>query len=197
MNYIRLGESGTTLCTDGSRTCNIGKLTESNLNGADMVTIAMGINDFCAAGAGYYELGDINSTNTSTIYGAMKMWCEHIEAFRKTESLKNTAFYFLTPVITSWNNSVTSARNWDQSKKNIHGYTLRDLCNAMIEVAALYDVEVIDLNLISGMYYVSAEDNNTAVFGGDGVHPGDYGYTLWARSIEKPLLKILKKYGIR
>ena len=31
----------------------------------------------------------------------------------------------------------------------------------------------------------------------DGVHPGDYGYTLWARSIEKPILKILKRYGIR
>ncbi|MCH5173128.1 MAG: SGNH/GDSL hydrolase family protein [Bacteroidales bacterium] len=31
----------------------------------------------------------------------------------------------------------------------------------------------------------------------DGVHPGDYGYTLWERSIEKPLLRILRKYGIR
>lgn len=31
----------------------------------------------------------------------------------------------------------------------------------------------------------------------DGTHPGDYGYTLWAESIRKPVLKILKKYGIR
>ena len=31
----------------------------------------------------------------------------------------------------------------------------------------------------------------------DGVHPGDYGYTLWAKSIEQPLLEILKKYGIK
>ena len=31
----------------------------------------------------------------------------------------------------------------------------------------------------------------------DGVHPSDYGYTLWAESIRKPILKILKKYGIR
>ena len=31
----------------------------------------------------------------------------------------------------------------------------------------------------------------------DGTHPGDYGYTLWAKSIEKPILKILKKYGIK
>jgi len=31
----------------------------------------------------------------------------------------------------------------------------------------------------------------------DGTHPDDYGYTLWAHSVEKPILKILKKYGIR
>ena len=31
----------------------------------------------------------------------------------------------------------------------------------------------------------------------DGVHPDNYGYTLWENSIEKPLLKILKKYGIQ
>ncbi len=31
----------------------------------------------------------------------------------------------------------------------------------------------------------------------DGIHPSDYGYTLWARSISKPVLKILRKYGIK
>ena len=31
----------------------------------------------------------------------------------------------------------------------------------------------------------------------DGTHPDDYGYTLWARSIEKPILKILRKYGMK
>jgi lysophospholipase L1-like esterase len=31
----------------------------------------------------------------------------------------------------------------------------------------------------------------------DGIHPDDYGYYLWSRSIEKPLRKILRKYGIR
>lgn len=40
----------------------------------------------------------------------------------------------------------------------------------------------------------TSPDHETSV---DGTHPNDYGYTLWARSIEKPLLKILKKYGIR
>lgn len=31
----------------------------------------------------------------------------------------------------------------------------------------------------------------------DGIHPSDMGYLAWARSIEKPILTILDKYGIR
>ena len=40
----------------------------------------------------------------------------------------------------------------------------------------------------------TSESHDTSV---DGVHPDNYGYTLWYKSIEKPVLKILKKYGIR
>lgn len=31
----------------------------------------------------------------------------------------------------------------------------------------------------------------------DGVHPDDYGYEVWAKSIRKPIVKILKKHGIK
>lgn len=189
MDYIRLGASGTTLCTDGHATCNIGKLTEANLAGADVVTVLMGINDFVQARNGYYALGTIDSKDTSTIYGAAHMWCQRIDELRKRDSLKNTEFYFMTPVITSWNNSVSSARDWNQGKENIHGYTLRDLCNAVIEVCALYDIPVIDLNLISGLYYNSPEDNNIDKFGGDGAHPGTVGHQMMASAIENALLK--------
>ena len=189
MDYIRLGASGTTLCTGGHATCNIGKLTEANLAGADVVTVLMGINDFVQARNGYYTLGTIDSTDTSTIYGAAHMWCHRIVELRQTDSLKNTEFYFLTPVITSWNNSVSSVRNWDQSKTNIHGYTLRDLCNAIIEVCVLYDVPVIDLNLVSGLYYNSTEDNTITEFGGDGAHPGTVGHQMMAKAIENRLLQ--------
>ncbi len=48
------------------------------------------------------------------------------------------------------------------------------------------------------VYYIypkaHSADHNATV---DGTHPDNYGYTLWAKSIEKPLLKILRKYGIR
>ena len=187
MSYIRLGVSGTTLATDGGRACNIDQLTEGKLNGADVVTIAMGINDFANAAEGKFELGNINSTDTATIYGAAKMWCERIAELKKTDTLRNTQFYFVTPVITSWKNS--TVRNWDQYEPNDNGYTLRDLCNAIIEVAACYNVAVIDLNLLSGMYYVDAQDNNVAEFGGDGVHPGAGGHAMMADALAKALLQ--------
>ena len=48
------------------------------------------------------------------------------------------------------------------------------------------------------VYYIktnaTAPSRDTSV---DGIHPGDYGYTLWAESVQKRILKILKKYGIR
>lgn len=31
----------------------------------------------------------------------------------------------------------------------------------------------------------------------DGIHPDNYGYTLWEQSIRKPIVKILRKYGIK
>ncbi|MCI1640326.1 MAG: SGNH/GDSL hydrolase family protein [Bacteroidales bacterium] len=48
------------------------------------------------------------------------------------------------------------------------------------------------------VYYIrpnaSAPDHETSI---DGIHPSNYGYQLWAESIRKPILKILKKYGMK
>ena len=192
-----LGASGTSLCEGGARTCNIGKLTEANCASKDIVTIMMGINDWAAAKNSstegvYYHLGDINSTETNCIYGAMRMWCEKIQELRNTESCANTKFYFMTPTITSWNSSVTKTRDWDQSKTNIHGFTLRDLCHAIIDVATLYDIPVIDLNLCSGIYYNSATDENVSLYGGDGVHINEGGHSLVTDTIIRALYEDMK-----
>lgn len=186
---VNHGVSSTVLCTGGHRTCNIGKLTADNLKGADYVTILMGINDFDQAKDNYYTLGDINSTDTTNIYGALKMWCDKIMELKATSGFTNTKFYFMTPLITSWNNSMTSARNWDQNKTNVHGYTLRDLCQAIIDVCDMYSIPVIDLNLYSGIYYHNENDENVSLYGGDGIHPNDAGHVLIAESIIRALCR--------
>ena len=49
------------------------------------------------------------------------------------------------------------------------------------------------------VYYVqtNATDEATHDTSVDATHPSDWGYMLWAKSIEKPILKILRKYGIK
>lgn len=192
---INLGISGTVLSQNGHRSCQITRLTDSYLKGADVVTIYLGVNDWDQAvkdgyfngvyyesyatknGGTYYTLGELGSNDTSTIYGATKMWCEKIMELKATEKYKDTKFFFITPHITSWNNSA-SGKNWDQTKLNVHGFTLRDLCNAIIEVCATYDIPVIDVNSGCGIYYNNVQDNNVNLYGGDGIHPNVEGHKL-------------------
>jgi lysophospholipase L1-like esterase len=111
------------------------------------------------------------------------MWCEKITELKATEQYKDTRFYFITPLVTSCNNSVTSVKDYNQSKTNIHGFTLRDLCEAIIKTCAVYDIPVLDMNKDSGIYYNSPEDDHASAYFGDGVHPNDAGHAKLAQSI--------------
>ena len=173
---INLGTSGTSLCYGGSRVCQISKLTEELMDGADIVTIYLGINDWAAAGntngKPFYLLGTLDSTDTSTIYGAMKMWCNKIVELKKTEKYKNTQFYFITPHFTSWNNSVIgSNRDWSQNKSNIHGYTQKDMSEAIKTVCKQYGISVIDMYDYTSQLYQQNPDKYKSEYAGDGVHP--------------------------
>ena len=49
------------------------------------------------------------------------------------------------------------------------------------------------------VYYIKSSnaaspDHETTT---DGIHPSDFGYHIWAESVRKPLVKILRKYGIK
>ena len=59
----------------------------------------------------------------------------------------------------------------------------------MAEVVAQYD----DVYFISVKNQTGTDHETSA----DGTHPMSWGYWRWAKAIEKPLLKHLKRYGIR
>jgi lysophospholipase L1-like esterase len=80
-------------------------------------------------------------------------------------------------------------RNFDQAHEKHEADKLEMAEKLMKEACKKY----------KNVYYIqttnaTSDDNNSTV---DGVHPDNYGYTLWAKSIEKPLLKILKKHGVK
>ena len=56
-----------------------------------------------------------------------------------------------------------------------------------MDVATLYDIPVIDLNICSGIYYNSPTDENVSLYGGDGVHINEAGHTLVTNAIIRAL----------
>ncbi|MBQ9311094.1 MAG: SGNH/GDSL hydrolase family protein [Bacteroidales bacterium] len=89
---------------------------------------------------------------------------------------------FLQTIYRERGNFDTVNRKWDSDRVALVENMMKEACRKYEDVYFLTCT-----NATSSDHYTSV----------DGTHPGDYGYTLWARSIRKPLLKILKKYGIR
>ena len=202
MNVVNKGISGSVYCYGGSATTN-NTLNASNIKNADVITIFLGINDFnhaCKNGHAYgnpnytssdktyYQVGEYGTTDTSTLYGALKVWCENIKQLKSIEGYEDKQFVIITPLISSWNASI-GPRSWDQGKTNIHGHTLREYCTAIMRVYAEYGIPVFDANMLSGIYYNSSSDNNAVVTGGDGVHINAEGHKILANSLVEFLLE--------
>ena len=179
MTEINMGISGTVMCTGGHRTSRLDDIQKISLD-SDYVGILLGINDFdqCRNNgtSSYYALGEFGTSDTTTVYGALDKMCKDLtQRFGSSD----TKVFLMTPVITSWNNSVSGTRDWDQSKENACGYTLRELCDAIVEVATYYGIVTLDLNTLCEM--------NSADFS-DGIHPNDSGAKKIADTIEEFLL---------
>ena len=79
-------------------------------------------------------------------------------------------------------------RNFDREHDYVEGRKIAMADSLMkIAVKKYKDVYYIKSDATSAMHETSV----------DGVHPGDYGYYLWAESVRKPILRILRRYGIR
>jgi hypothetical protein len=76
----------------------------------------------------------------------------------------------------------TAVENVEHSRQDRAEQLMREACKRYKDV---YYIDVTN---------ATSPSHETSV---DGTHPDNYGYTLWAESLRKPLLKILKKYGIR
>ena len=85
----------------------------------------------------------------------------------------------------------TIYREWRNFNKRTADYEAR-------RIAVADSLMKIACKKYKDVYYIhpsaSASDHETTQ---DGTHPSDRGYQLWARSIEKPIKKILRKYGIK
>lgn len=131
-----MGISGTVLCTGhesrASRLADVDKIALDS----DYVFVMLGTNDFDNAKTGFAELGEKGSTDTSTVYGAMKALCQKlVNRFGET----HTKIYLVTPIPVQ--NSLNS------TLKNSNGWSLRDWSQILMETAKEYGLNYIDLNV--------------------------------------------------
>ena len=201
-SFTNSGVSGNVLCKGSMRSCNIDKLSEENCGGAAFVTIKMGFNDYnCSIKDGYFLLehydsltkdihtmGEFLSDDNTTIYGGLKMWCERIVALKKTPACKDTKFFFVTPTPSLYNCSIHNKQLLDQNAVNSNGWKLRDLCEAMFETCAYYQIPVLDLHRYCGLYHKNDSDTTVRAHLRDGSHPNEAGSALIAEKLYQLLL---------
>ena len=65
--------------------------------------------------------------------------------------------------------------------------------------STIFANEILGKPQYKDVYFIltDATDGDSHEYSVDGTHPDDHGYCMWARSIEKTVLKILAKYGIK
>ena len=103
----------------------------------------------------------------------------YIERIR--EKRPNVPIIFISSIWRERNNFNTGSYKKEMAKMHMADSMMKIACKKYNDV-----------------YFVKSDastpDHNHQV---DGVHPDDYSYELWAKSIRKPIVKILKKYGIK
>ncbi len=81
-----------------------------------------------------------------------------------------------------------------------NNFNVKKMEREMAKMEAAEEMMTLAMEKYSDVYWVATTDatdyryHETCT---DGTHPNDYGYTLWAESILKPVTKILSKYGIK
>ena len=132
---------------------------------ADAIVVFGGTNDF---GHGDSTMGDIDSTDIYTFYGAVNILITKLQ-----KEFPNAKLIFITPI-----------RRISENEPNHDGKILVDYVDAIIDVCKKYDVPVIDL-FRSGII----DPYDTSVVP-DGLHPSDKGNKIMADYIAKKLLEL-------
>lgn len=118
---VNQAKNGATLTAREGRT----NMTERALNytgDADIISVMLGVNDYSAKAA----LGDMTSRDNTTVYGSLHMIAEHL-----TTKYPDAFIFFMTP--------------FKYKTENNGVYNLADVAQAVKDVAAAYNIPVLDM----------------------------------------------------
>ena len=142
-------------------------------NDADLICVFGGTNDF----GHHMPLGDINSTDDKTFYGALKVLCEGL-----INKYVGKTIIFITPLNRSCDKFPADGCIKGQKTNNL-GFKLEDYVKAINEVVPSYSIPVYDLFKNSNLYPYNANIVNT--FMPDGLHPNADGHYIIGRKISE------------
>lgn len=129
----------------------------------DVIFVFGGTNDY--ANPNPTELGDINSDDEHTFYGALKALMEKLIILHPTATV-----VFATPI-----------HREKENNYGIVGLTLRDYVNAIKQVAEIYSIPVLDLWSNAGIQGKVLEVMR--IYLDDGLHPNKAGHRRIAERI--------------
>jgi lysophospholipase L1-like esterase len=145
-SVTNLGIGGSTLCTKNYNSMVSRYATVPE--GTNIIGVHGGVNDW----AQNFTLGDITSTETRTIYGALDYLARNLKA-----KYPDAFIFFMTP---------TPVSDAKLEQYSATPYSLGDVAQAMKDVAEKYGFAVLDLYAVSGFESVCNDASKT-----DGVHP--------------------------
>lgn len=145
-SVTNLGIGGSTLCTKNYNSMVSRYATVPE--GTNIIGVHGGVNDW----AQNFELGDITSTNTRTIYGALDYLARNLK-----EKYSDAFIFFMSP---------TPVSDAKLEQYSATPYSLADVSKAMKDVAEKYGFAFLDLYTVSGFENVCNDISKT-----DGVHP--------------------------
>ena len=140
------GISGSTLTTIESFRTPMPDRYSDMTDYADIVSVMGGINDYIL---GYAYLGDIDSTDTTTIYGALNVLASGLKA-----KYPDSYIFFMTPFKWAGDPGVCAK-----------GYSLADVVTAIKKVCSKYGIDVLDI------YSEGKYELEMYLPTNDGVHP--------------------------
>lgn len=120
------GVSGSTLTSVHSNRDPMSVRYREMYSQADIISVMGGVNDYWL---GDIPLGNIDDTTTTTIYGALNVLVSGLK-----EKYSNSYIFFMTPY--KWGNDTGT---------NALGFTLLDICNAIKDVCARNNIDVLDM----------------------------------------------------
>ena len=175
-------------------------IEEYDFSDVNLVSIAFGTNDWNAniplgsiddaAENKNINIGGTYENSENTLYSAIKYCVEKI-----LESNPNIILVLITPInrtqIGNSGAALSSDTNWAYGARNTAGYTLGDVCKAVVDVAQYYGVPYIDNREGNPINRITLPKLTV-----DGLHLTDYGYMKLGQFYAGKIGAIYRPYEI-